>query len=383
MQNKDLQKYAPASFSPSTRKKKWSLLQKSLSNRLISWFSAHQRPLPWRQTTDPYAIWVSEIMLQQTQVATVVPYFQRFMARYPTVRMLAAAPLEEVLSLWAGLGYYSRATRLHRCAQFICTYRNGQFPCTRTELMALPGIGRYTAGAVASMAFGQSVPVLDGNVIRVLTRLLAISDNIAATATHTLLWAIAETLVPVADAGTYNQAIMELGATVCLPRHPHCSRCPVQDLCQARRRNLQSTLPVKTAAPRPQRSHCLAVVIEAAGKFLLVKRPPGGLWSSLWEFPTFHTSTRRSTEKHVLRIMERSLGLRVSAIRAIGPLRHQLTHRTFDYHIFHTRIDAAPPELLLPESDRGRYQAFAWVKTIAQRPCGTITRKIEQAIKAG
>ncbi len=383
MPNKDLQKSSRTTFSPTMRGKKLALLQKSLPNRLISWFLAHQRQLPWRQTTDPYAIWVSEIMLQQTQVATVVPYFSRFMSRYPTVHELAAVPLEDVLSIWVGLGYYSRAARLHRCAQFICTYLNGRFPSTRTELMALPGIGRYTAGAVASIAFGQSVPVLDGNVIRVLTRLLAIPDNIAAPATHTLLWAIAEKLVPSADAGTYNQAIMELGATVCLPRHPLCSRCPVRGLCQARRRSLQSTLPVKTAARQPRKSFCIAVVIEAAGKLLLLKRPPGGLWSSLWEFPTFHAPTRRSTEKHALRIMERSLGLSVSAVRAIGPLRHQLTHRTFEYHIFHTRMDAAPPHLLLPASDCGRYQDFAWVDTVAQRPCGTITRKIEQAIKAG
>ncbi|NNM87248.1 MAG: A/G-specific adenine glycosylase [Phycisphaerae bacterium] len=362
------------------RGKKLALLQKSLSHRLISWFSAHQRPLPWRQTTDPYLIWVSEIMLQQTQVATVVPYFSRFILHYPSVHRLAAAPLEEVLSLWAGLGYYSRATRLHRCAKFICTYRNGRFPSTRTELMALPGIGRYTAGAIASIAFGQSVPVLDGNVIRVLTRLLAIPDDIAAPVTHTLLWAIADQLVPSAHAGTYNQAIMELGATVCLPRHPHCGRCPVQGLCLAHRRSLQNALPVKTAAPRPRKSHCLTVVIEAAGKFLLLKRPPGGLWSSLWEFPTFHTITEPTTANRAAHIIRSALGLYVNSIRPISPLRHQLTHRTFEYQIWHARMDMPPPGLSLPDCDRGQYQDFAWVHAVAERPCGAITRKIRERL---
>ncbi len=382
MQNKDLQKYSEAKISPSMRKKKLALLQKSLPNRLISWFSAHQRRLPWRQTTDPYSIWVSEIMLQQTQVATVVPYFSRFILRYPNVRRLAAAPLEDVLSVWAGLGYYGRAMRLHGCAQSICTYYNGQFPSTRDELMALPGIGRYTAGAIASIAFGESVPVLDGNVMRVLTRLLALPDDIATAATRTMLWTLAEHLVPGAGAGTYNQAIMELGATVCLPRNPLCSRCPVQGLCQARRQNLQSKLPVKTAARQPHRSQCMAVVIEAAGKLLLLKRPPGGLWSSLWEFPTFHTAAQRHTPRYAARTIQRALGFNVGSVRMIGTLSHQLTHRTFDYDFFVARMAAAPQPVVLPECDCGHYQDFAWVDTVADRPCATITRKIAQARKA-
>ena len=380
MKNKDSPKSLWENLAPAMREKRMAALKKKLPSLLLSWFSEYQRPLPWRQTTDPYAIWVSEIMLQQTQVATVTPYFLRFMGCYPSVQQLAAAPLEEVLRYWAGLGYYSRVARMHATAQFICTYHHGRFPQTRDALLALPGIGKYTAGAIASIAWGESVPVVDGNVMRVLTRLLAIHDDIAKPATHKMLWAIAGRLVPAADAGTYNQALMELGATLCVPRNLRCKECPVQGLCMARRRSIQDHLPVKSI-PRPPRSFdCLAVVIEAAGKVLLLKRPPGGLWPGLWEFPTFHVTPGRSTKPHVGIMLRQSLGLKVKQVRAAGKLGHQLTHRTFKYHIFHGRMDAVPPQVLLGKCDRGHYRDFAWVTSVTDRPCGTITRKIHEAI---
>src|SRR5215212_5496516 len=212
---------------------------------LLNWYDAHAADLPFRRTHDPYRIWLSEIMLQQTQVTTVIPYFERFLARFPTVESLAAAPLDDVLKLWEGLGYYSRARNLHRAAQHIVTDHGAHFPTTAIELQALPGIGRYTAGAIASIAYNEPVAVLDGNVMRVLTRLYDIADDIAAPATQKRLWTLAESLVPPDHPGNFNQAMMELGRTICKPRQPLCAACPVSAHCLAFQRGVQSERPVK------------------------------------------------------------------------------------------------------------------------------------------
>src|SRR6185369_3543428 len=205
------------------------------SRKLLAWYGRHKRALPWRDVGDPYRTWISEIMLQQTQVDTVIPYYQRWLERFPTVQALAESPLNDVLALWEGLGYYSRARNLHRAAQQVAAERGGALPQTVDELLALPGIGRYTAGAIASIAFGVDAPVLDGNVKRVLARVFDIQTDVKSPAGARELWALAASLVPSGRAGDYNQALMDLGATLCTPRAPACDICPVRELCAARR----------------------------------------------------------------------------------------------------------------------------------------------------
>jgi A/G-specific adenine glycosylase len=219
---------------------------RELRRALLAWFAAHQRPTPWRNNPDPYRVWVAEVMLQQTQTATVVPYYERFMARFPTVQALADAPLEEVLRYWEGLGYYARARSLHRAAQQIAQ-NGGQLPATADRLRELPGIGAYTAGAIASIAFGQPTPVVDGNVTRVLARLLWLKGDLKAHAAQKRLWQLAQELVDPQQPGAFNQAVMELGSTVCLPKQPRCGACPVSHLCAAYQRGQP------TAVPEPSR----------------------------------------------------------------------------------------------------------------------------------
>lgn len=248
---------------------------------LLRWFDRHKRDLPWRcEPRDPYHVWLSEVMLQQTQVATVIPYFERWVRRFPTIADLAAAPLDEVLKLWEGLGYYARARNLHAAAQIIMRDYGGQLPRTVDELMALPGIGRYTAGAIASLAFGARAPVLDGNVRRVLSRAFGLRRPAEAE-----LWALAESLLPRRRAGMFNEALMELGATICAPRAPRCSACPLRAMCQAYAGGDPEAYPAKPARrTTPHHEVLTAVVVDGDGRVLLGQRPQHGLLGGLWEF---------------------------------------------------------------------------------------------------
>ena len=278
--------------------------QKSaISNRLLVWFRASARDLPWRHDRSPYRVWLSEMMLQQTQVETVIPYFDRFLERVPTIDDLAAAPLGDVLKLWEGLGYYARARNLHKAAQFIVEERHGEWPRTVEGLMALPGIGRYTAGAIASLAFDVRAPVLDGNVIRVLCRLFAIERDPKDAKVREELWRLAEALLPLchpaatrarngrggwgvrATAGEFNEALMELGALVCTPRNPKCAVCPLVKFCAAKKRSLQDQLPIKTKRKPLPHYDVTAAVIRRNGRVLIAQRPLGGRLGGLWEFP--------------------------------------------------------------------------------------------------
>src|SRR5258708_9410248 len=230
------------------------------SNALLAWYDGAAADLPWRRTHDPYHVWLSEIMLQQTQVRTVISYFERFINAFPTVTALAAAPLDQVLKRWEGLGYYSRARNLHRAAQRIVADHGGEFPSTAATLQTLPGIGRYTAGAIASIAFNEKVAVLDGNVMRVLTRLYDIADDIYVSATQRRLWTLAELMGPAGRPGDYNQAIMELGRTVCRPQNPACMMCPVSTHCLACQHGTQNQRPVK-APKQPTPHYDVAAVV--------------------------------------------------------------------------------------------------------------------------
>ena len=258
----------------------------TIAAALLAWYDAAAVQLPWRDVDNTYYTWLSEVMLQQTQIETVKPYFARFIDAFPTVDALAAAPLHDVLLLWEGLGYYSRARNLHRCAVIVSQEHDGRFPHDVAGLLALPGIGRYTAGAVASIAFGVRAPVVDGNVIRVLTRLYDIADDVTDTATRNRLWRIAETLLPAKRPGDYNQALMQLGQHVCTSRNPQCHTCPVSRFCQALAQGTQEARPVKPRrAPTPHYDYIALLLRDASGRILIVQRPADGLLGGLWSLP--------------------------------------------------------------------------------------------------
>ncbi|NMG75566.1 A/G-specific adenine glycosylase [Aromatoleum diolicum] len=292
------------------------------AQRLIDWHRDHGRhDLPWQRTCDPYRIWLSEIMLQQTQVDTVIPYYARFLARFPDIATLAAAPLDDVLALWSGLGYYARARNLHKAAQAVMAVHGGHFPARAEAIATLPGIGRSTAAAIAAFAFGERAAILDGNVKRVLCRAFGVDGFPGERAVEQRLWTLAEALLPDADVGTYIQAQMDLGATLCTRGKPACERCPMAGLCVARREDRIAELPA--ARPRkavPQR-HVRVAVIHADGRVLLERRPPAGIWGGLLALPEIPDS-----EADAGRWLETRFGLAPRASRALAPLNHAFTH---------------------------------------------------------
>jgi len=305
-----------------------------LQNALLSWFDAYARKLPFRGTKDPYAVWVSEIMLQQTQVTTVVPYYQRFMKRFPTVATLAAARLDSVLKLWQGLGYYTRARNLHKAAKVIVERHGGIFPNTFERLVTLPGIGRYTAGAIASIAFGLPVPVLDGNVIRVFCRLYRLAENPKTPVAQKHLWLLAETLVPKTRPGDFNQSLMELGATVCTPKNPDCMHCPVEKLCLAKAHDEQELLPrMPKAAPTPHYTVAVGLVFKE-GKLLIDKRKPDGLLGGMWELPGGKKENGETLKQTVAREIKEEIGVKVSVGKRLCIVRHAYSHFRITIHAF-------------------------------------------------
>jgi len=259
--------------------------------QVIEWQRAHGRhALPWQATRDPYRVWLSEIMLQQTQVATVVAYYERFLQRFPDVASLAAAPQDDVLALWSGLGYYSRARNLHRCAQAVVAEHGGRFPPRSEQLAQLPGIGRSTAAAIAAFCFGERVAILDGNVKRVLTRVLGFDGDLAVAAQERSLWAEATRLLPERGIESYTQGLMDLGATLCLARSPHCPRCPVHAHCVAARRGTQEAYPVKTRKLKRGRREHVWLWLQWQGRLWLAQRPDAGVWAGLWSLPEFDSA---------------------------------------------------------------------------------------------
>lgn len=302
---------------------------------LIAWFRRAHRDLPWRRTRDPYAVWISEIMLQQTRVETVTPYFTRWMRRFPTVETLAAAPLDDVLAHWAGLGYYARARNLHAAARDVATTYGGAFPSTAARLRELRGVGEYTAGAIASIAFGEAAPIVDGNVVRVLARVDALDGAADDAALRKRVWSRAGELVR-ADgggaAGDFNQAMMELGATVCTPRAPDCARCPLAAHCRGRERAEELPAP-KTRRP-PRTVDAVTVLLERRGRRLLVRRPPTGLWGGLWEPPMRELARDERPESAAARVATACTGLTPSRIQPLASFEHVLTHRRMRFHAF-------------------------------------------------
>ncbi|MEI6761817.1 MAG: A/G-specific adenine glycosylase [Betaproteobacteria bacterium] len=311
-----------------------------LAGRVVQWQLAHGRhDLPWQNTRDPYRVWLSEIMLQQTQVVTVLDYFGRFLARFPDVAALAAAPLDDVLGLWSGLGYYSRARNLHRCAQAVMALHEGAFPRSAEQLQTLPGIGRSTAAAVASLCFGERVAILDGNVKRVLTRALGYGADLASAANERALWALAADLLPQTDLAQamprYTQGVMDLGATLCTARQPQCPRCPLADLCVARAQGQPQHYPVKTRKlKRSAQSLWLLWARSADGHVWLSQRPTPGVWAGLYCLPLFD---RPDDLAAALPEPQRS-SLQPGAV-----LRHVLTHKDLYLHPVQLHLPQALP----------------------------------------
>ena len=251
--------------------------KENIQTKLLQWFEKNKRDLPWRKTRDPYAIWVSEIMLQQTQVSTVIPYYQNFLKTFPTLRHLAKANLSKVLKVWEGLGYYSRARNLHRASQIVLNHFRGEIPDTLKDILSLPGIGRSTAGAILSFAFDKEAPILDGNVKRILSRLFAISGNPVRGKTEGLLWQISESLIPKRFSNPFNQALMDLGSMLCTSKEPQCLRCPLHRFCKGRASGNPERFPAKKAKRTIPHRESVSAVIKKDGKVLLNQRPPAGL----------------------------------------------------------------------------------------------------------
>lgn len=257
----------------------------TFQKKLLAWYGKNARELPWRESKDPYRIWVSEIMLQQTQVDTVIPYYKKWLKSFPTLEKLAAAPEDRVMEHWAGLGYYRRARMLHQGARYVRDELGGKIPRTPEDLMKIPGIGKYTAGAIASIAFEAKAPILDGNVIRILTRLNAIEDDTALGSTLKKLWQIAEEALPAKNRGDFNQAMMELGATVCLPQNPQCGKCPVSELCQAHAQGREKDFPLKSNRIKLEAIRNYALVLSRKGRFLFQRQHSHERWGGLWMLP--------------------------------------------------------------------------------------------------
>lgn len=294
---------------------------RSFAARLVSWQKRHGRhDLPWQGTRDAYAIWLSEIMLQQTQVTTVIPYFERFLRRFPTVRALAKAPLDDVLALWSGLGYYSRARNLHKAARLIVEVHGGRIPDDPEIVEALPGIGRSTAAAICVFAYGGRHAILDGNVKRVLARYAGVRGYPGDPRVQEKLWRQAESLLPARDIVGYTQGLMDLGASVCARKHPDCEKCPVRADCVARAKNLTDKLPgLKPRSALPQRSTVM-LLLRRAGDVLLEKRPPRGIWSGLWSLPEVNDA------RELRRVCRERFGASVIAITKRPPVAHGFTH---------------------------------------------------------
>lgn len=314
---------------------------------IVAWQRQHGRhDLPWQNTRDPYRIWLSEIMLQQTQVATVIPYYDRFLQRFPDVAALAAAAQEDVMPYWAGLGYYARARNLHRCAQEIARDWGGRFPPTAQAIATLPGIGRSTAAAIAAFAYGERSPILDGNVKRVFTRHFGIAGDPSKRDVETRLWALADAQVEAApdlDMAAYTQGLMDLGATLCTRGKPACDKCPVAQTCVARREGRQAELPTpKVRRAIPERETCM-LVLQHQGAFLLQQRPEPGIWGGLWSLPEFDVAGDPDTAS-------RALGLEPEQRFELAAFAHTFTHYRLHIRPWLVPVRAASlREAALPE----------------------------------
>ena len=346
-------------------------MRQAVRRKLLRWYDRHKRDLPWRQRAgDGYAQWVAEVMLQQTQVDTVIPYYERFMDRFPNVKSLAAAPDDDLLRLWQGLGYYRRAANLHEAARRIAA-DGGLVPDSVESLLRLPGIGRYTAGAIASIAFDRRAAAVDGNVARVLARLFHITEEIGQPATMQRVWALAECLLPAKRCGDFNQAVMDLGAAVCVPGEPCCDRCPVRSKCRGYAAGDAAALPRTARRPRVREVRHVVAVIRCKDTYLMVKRPAGGLWAGLWEFPNRPLEHTRSSHVAARRMLAELRLETAGELRFRSSISHRLTHRLMQYDVFSIEVAR--------RHHRGHADAaYRWVRRgrLARPPMSVASRRI-------
>jgi A/G-specific adenine glycosylase len=347
-----------------------------LQDRLLAWYDEHQRDLPWRNTTDPYPVWISEVMLQQTQVQTVIPYYLKFLDHFPSITALAEADTDTLLRLWSGLGYYSRARNLQRAARIMVEQFDGGFPQSYADVLALPGIGRYTAAAIASIAFGQPYAVLDGNVSRVLARLFGISGDPKSSAVQNKLWQAAQQLLPATRPGDFNQAVMELGATVCSPREPRCLLCPWTQQCVARKEGLQESLPEKTRQAKSRTSLQAAIVICHRGRFLIVRRSGQRLLEGFWEFPSVDLRHRGGAAKRLTRFANETLGFSVRAVEPLITVKHSITTRRIQLQVFRAQLAVGVGSGINDSNCR-----WARLKDMSQYPFAAASQRIVEELK--
>ncbi|GAB7389324.1 A/G-specific adenine glycosylase [Bacillaceae bacterium] len=301
---------------------------------LLDWFARNQRDLPWRKDKDPYKIWVSEIMLQQTRVETVIPYFNRFIEKFPTLEALAAADTDEVLKAWEGLGYYSRARNLHAAVREVIEKYGGVVPDSREGISRLKGIGSYTAGAILSIAYGKREPAVDGNVMRVLARILRCEDDVRQQATRKRFKRIARELIPEGEASSFNQALMELGALICTPRAPQCLFCPVLRYCRGREAGVHEELPVKGKKKPLRAVEMVAAVVRNDDRILINKRPEEGLLAGLWELPNRERVRELSREETIARYLFERFGIRAQPRAHLMEVRHTFSHLQWHLHVY-------------------------------------------------
>ncbi len=350
-----------------------------LSRRLLDWYARHARSLPWRETRDPYATWVAEIMLQQTRVDTVIPYYHRWMTRFPTLHTLAESSLQDVLACWEGLGYYSRARSMHRAAGLIIRDHGGTFPSDLHTLLSLPGIGSSSAADILSIAFGQDMAALDGNIKRVIARLYDLPDELDTPAFLRRCRSLLDELLPSGRAGDFNQSLMDLGAGICLPGVPLCDTCPLSENCLARERQSQATRPVtRPRAAIPHVQVTAGVLLQSynhSQQVLIARRPQSGLLGGMWEFPGGKQEAGESLDASLIRELHEELGVSVEVGRKVGVFKHAYTHFRVTLHAYLCHILSGEPSALAADEIR-----WVTLPDLSGYPMGKLDRMISEAL---
>lgn len=344
----------------------------SFQSNLLSWFRQNARPLPWRKHYRPYEVWVSEIMLQQTQMDTVLPYFERWMKLFPTIESLAKSDEKKVLKAWEGLGYYSRARNLHHTAKLLAEKHGGNFPEDHETILSLKGVGRYTAGAISSIAFNREKPIVDGNVLRVLSRVYAIKLPIDVEKNKEAFWKLEESLIPKGQARYFNQALMELGALVCSTQNPSCLICPIKNFCKAYKQDRAENFPVRMKRKKMVKVRATAIVLVSNGKYLIQKRPLGKIMGGLWEFPEWKT-----TESKALKFLKKYFG--VSGKPAyLKDIKRNYTHHQETLRVFLLDLQGASPS----EDPKNGWE-HTWIRPVSFKkyPFSSAHAKIAEILR--